>query len=172
MVSVQARAERELSGVPDIGRCFIARRLVSEMVHEANAKAPLETGGVLLGVSDGANIWIDAVIGPGPGAVHRRMSFSPDAGFQEQQITEFYEASGRRATYLGDWHTHPGTAPYLSWRDRRTLRAISRTPSARQPTPLMLVFGYGDPWRVVACRYEYGLWYRPRRLNRLEVVID
>lgn len=142
------------------------------MVAEADEKAPLETGGVLLGVSDGVNVWIDAVIGPGPGAMHRKTSFTPDAAYQQQEIAAIYETSGRRVSYLGDWHTHPGSAPYLSWRDRRTVRGISRTAGARQPNPVMLILGYGDPWRAVACRYVQSPWYRRERFTALRVVID
>ena len=142
------------------------------MLVEADAWAPLETGGVLLGVADGANVWIDAVIGPGPAAIHRKASFTPDANYQQQQIATIYEASGRRVSYLGDWHTHPGSTPNLSWRDRRTLRAISRTVNARQPSPLMIVIGYGDPWRVVACRYAAGPWYRRDCFRTLRVAVD
>lgn len=142
------------------------------MLAEADAHAPLETGGVLLGVSDGLNVWIDEVIGPGPAAIHRKTSFTPDATYQYQQIAAIYEASGRRVSYLGDWHTHPGSAPYLSWRDRRTLRGISRTASARQPNPVMLVFGYGKPWRAVAYKYVPAPWYRRERFSPLRIVID
>jgi integrative and conjugative element protein (TIGR02256 family) len=142
------------------------------MLAESDVQAPLETGGVLLGVSDGVNVWIDAVIGPGPAATHRKRSFSPDASYQQQQIAAIYQESGRCVSYLGDWHTHPGSAPYLSWRDRRTLREISRTASARQPNPVMLVFGYGEPWRAVACRYVPAPWYRREQFGPLRIVIQ
>lgn len=155
-----------------IGRCFLPQRLVNEMLSEADARVPFETGGVLLGVGDGVNVWIDAVIGPGPTSIHAKTSFIPDAEHQQQHIARIYEASGRRVSYLGDWHTHPGVAPYLSWRDRRTLRAISRTAGARQSNPLMIVIGYGTPWRIVACRYDAGPWYRRDRFSTLQVVVD
>ena len=96
----------------------------------------------------------------------------PDAVYQQKQIAKIYQESGRRVNYLGDWHTHPGTAPYLSWRDRRTLRHISRTGSARQSNPVMLVLGYGQPWHVVACVLVPGPWYRGHRFNALQVVIE
>jgi len=171
MVGLHGRPRSELPRVQEGGRCFISRRLAGTIVDEADAKAPLETDGVLLGVSHGINAWIDPVIGPGPGAIHNRTSFSPDSAYQQQQINQLYEASGRRIHYLGDWHTHPGSAPYLSGRDRRTLRNISHTHSARQPTPLMLVFGYGDPWRAVACRYAPGPWYGRARFSFLRIVV-
>ena len=130
------------------------------MVREADDRAPFETGGVLLGVSDDEHLWIEAVVGPGPGARHGRTWFVPDAAFQQDRIAELYEASGRRIAYLGDWHTHPGGSAALSWRDRRTLRKISRTPAARQSHPVMLILGHGKPWRPTLWRYQPAPWYQ------------
>lgn len=142
------------------------------MLREADERAPLETGGVLLGVADALNVWIDAVVGPGPSAVHGKTSFAPDAAYQERLIADIYERSGRRATYLGDWHTHPGVSPHLSWRDRRTLRTIAASSEARQPTPIMLVYGYGHPWRVKGWRYMPAPWYVPTaRVRELRLTL-
>ena len=131
------------------------------MFHEADDRAPLETGGVLLGIAASADLWIEAVVGPGPAARHGATWFIPDAAFQQDRISDLYEASGRRIAYLGDWHTHPAAAAALSWRDRRTLRKISRTPSARQPEPVMLILGHGRPWRPTLWRYHPAPWYQP-----------
>lgn len=156
-----------------VGMCVLPERLAIEMAIEADTRAPLETGGVILGVSDEDNVWIDTIIGPGPTAVHSRHSFSPDSNYQERQIACAYEESGRRLTYLGDWHTHPGSSPALSWRDRRTLRDISGSDTARQPRPVMLIWGYGNPWRVAAWRYHpSGWWLVPARLSALNVVLQ
>ena len=93
---------------------------------------------------------IAAVIGPGPDARHERHNFEPDQDWQLDQIAQHYEASGRRETYLGDWHSHPNASvDTLSWTDRRVLRRIINTPSARCPAPLMTVFwGQPDDWQA------------------------
>lgn len=130
------------------------------MFREADDCAPFETGGVLLGIVDDEHLWIEAIVGAGPAARHGRTWFVPDAAFQQDRIAELYQASGRRIAYLGDWHTHPGASAALSWRDRRTLRTISRTPAARQSHPVMLILGHGKPWRPALWRYQPAPWYQ------------
>ena len=149
-----------MSRLSQVARCFFPEHLAWQMFREADGRAPFETGGVLLGIATDEHVWIEAIVGPGPAARHGRTWFIPDAAFQQDQISERYEASGRRIAYLGDWHTHPGASATLSWRDRRTLRTISRTPTARQSRPVMLILGHGKPWRPSLWRYLPAPWYR------------
>lgn len=118
----------------------IGQHLIDAIVQEADRCHPLETGGVFMGYwADDAAI-IRAVIGPGPNARHERRNFEPDHEWQAAQIATYYEAAGRRETYLGDWHTHPGQKhAALSFLDRTALRKIITTPEARAPKPLMAI---------------------------------
>lgn len=141
-----------------LGNCYLPRFLLEEMLREADERSPLETGGVLLGLADGVNVWIEAVVGPGPNAHHARTTFVPDAEYQDRRIAEIYEAFGRRISYLGDWHTHPNASPNISWRDQKTLKLISREGKARQTQPLMLIFGDGPRWNAIAWRYVGPRW--------------
>jgi len=120
-----------------------------EIKREADASLPLETGGVLLGFwsPDSNEPVATHVVGPGPNGVHREDGFIPDYDFQEREIATLYEESGRRLSYLGDWHTHPGGSAHMSRRDRACLRRIARHPEARVVRPLMLVLAGGDPWK-------------------------
>lgn len=140
---------------------WIGHALVSEILSQAGRDSERETGGVLMGYSgpgmDGAdNVVITHIVGPGPRAEHERTSFVPDYDWQNCEIAGIYEKSGRRASYLGDWHTHPRAAPIPSERDLSTLRRIALHKEARCPQPLMAIVGaddVGDPTiRVV--RYE------------------
>jgi integrative and conjugative element protein (TIGR02256 family) len=154
------------------GRCFLPNILVDEMLTEADKQSPLETGGVLLGVSDSENVWVDAILGPGPRAKHTVTGFEPDSEYHVEQIAGAYERANRRISYLGDWHTHPKVSPAISRKDRRTLRAIAKDASARQPKPVMLIFGYGDPWKGIAWRYAGAAWWGlSSNATRLELVI-
>lgn len=121
------------------------------LADHADEKLPLETGGTLLGYwSDGDEVLIQDVTGPGPNAVHERHRFVPDHEWQRETIAERYDASGRITTYLGDWHTHPAGGCTPSERDVRTARAIRQEPAARAPRPMMLILGGGtDGWRHV-----------------------
>jgi integrative and conjugative element protein (TIGR02256 family) len=134
--------------------------------------APDETGGVLMGytTSDQTQMVVTHWIGPGPGAVHARHTFVPDPSFQEEAIRTAYEQSGRVSTYLGDWHTHPGSKSCLSWRDRRTLEKIARCTAARAPHALMLVLGGGrSDWQARAWRFEAHRRLLPGRIEELRI---
>lgn len=142
---------------------WLSSQLHNHCIEEANRFDPLETGGALMGYWHGAHvIVITAVVGPGPGALHERYSFEPDQEWQLAEIARQYQTSGRRETYLGDWHTHPcAKSGQLSRRDRRVLRRIINTPAARVQYPvMMLLHGTENEWQTIA--WLAGL--QPRRL--------
>jgi integrative and conjugative element protein (TIGR02256 family) len=131
---------------------WIARTATHALLDEANDKAPLETGGILLGYiapSNGDAV-VTATIGPGPAADHTRTSFTPDADHHERELARRYEASGRLHTYLGDWHSHPPGGASLSPQDLRTLRRIALYKSARISEPLMIVAHNDHAWELTA----------------------
>ena len=139
---------------------WISEDLTASCIDEASRIFPLETGGTFMGWwSDAATAVITAIIGPGPKATHGQRCFQPDQEWQLDQIAQRYETSGRRETYLGDWHNHPNRPDSTpSWTDRRALRLVISTPSARCSTPLMAVFwGNPDGWQT-------AVWYA--RLRR------
>lgn len=111
---------------------------------------------------------VTGVIGPGVAAIHKPHSFEPDLNWQRSVIAEHYERSGRRETYLGDWHTHPGAiTAVLSRADRRAPRRIIAAPKAWLRTPLMAVFFVGDPeWGLSVSRasLDERLPFFPKKL--------
>lgn len=147
---------------------------VHQSVHDnllahADAHAPYETGGLLLGYRHSPReVVITETIGPGPGAHHRRTGFDPDSDWQTVELARRYEASDRRVRYLGDWHTHPDGTTKLSRTDRRTLRAIAQHPDAYCPHPVMVVLGGGDPW-MMCVRQPTPRPFRRMRLDSLAI---
>jgi integrative and conjugative element protein (TIGR02256 family) len=140
-----------------------------EGVGRAKRYYPLETGGALMGYwhDDGTAV-VTASIDPGPNAVRTRHNFEPDQEWQLKEIARRYYASGRRETYLGDWHTHPdASSGRLSFTDRRVLRRIINTPAARALKPLMIVF-HGDENEWEATTWVAELKARPIIWPRLE----
>jgi integrative and conjugative element protein (TIGR02256 family) len=130
--------------------------VLREMEGEAERHDPDETGGVLLGYldrDDPRRVQVMLQIGPGPKAIHGPHRFEPDAGWQEAQIGAAYAESGRIATYLGDWHSHPQGSTAPSRLDRSTARRIARCRQARVRHPLILIL-CGDPeeWRIAVYR--------------------
>ena len=153
------------------GRCFLAKSAIAVMLAEAEASAPNETGGVLLGVSSPAEVWIDHAIGPGPNAVHKPKSFIPDAEYHREQIASLYETTNRRVEYLGDWHTHPGMVAYLSNVDLKTLRGIAQFQGSRQSRPVMAILGDGNPWHLAVWRLSSTRFRLRRDPHPLAIVI-
>ncbi len=122
-------------------------RIQQQLAELAQSWEPLEVGGVLAGYwHDDAAVITDWV-GPGEGAEHQRLTFSPDQAFHVKEIARLFKASQGVTVYLGDWHTHPSGATRLSAMDKRTLRAIANHSDARCSRPLMVLLARnGDAW--------------------------
>jgi len=143
---------------------------------EASAKAPLETGGILMGhFGESENtpviLWAS---GPGSQAVHQRYYYKPDFEFDECEIARLYKKAGRQMIYLGDWHTHPAPCGDLSYLDKRTLRRIAASKSARVGTPLMLILSYDAQWDVTVWQGKIQkinryIWHKRFSSSRLSV---
>jgi len=135
---------------------------LQEMQRHAIAKAPKESGGVLMGYwGDSNEAVVTHIWGPGPKARHRLSSFSPDDEWQEAKIAETYERTGRISTYLGDWHSHPGGGCELSSRDIRTLKRIASFTPARADRPIMAIIHGDSLLNVTAwCMVRRSWWGR------------
>lgn len=130
-------------------RAWLHQSVHDDLLAHAHEHAPYETGGLLLGYRHSpSEVVITDMIGPGPGAHHRRTGFDPDSDWQQMELARRYDAADRRIHYLGDWHTHPDGTTNLSRTDRRTLRAIALHPDAQCPHPVMVVLAGGEPWEM------------------------
>jgi integrative and conjugative element protein (TIGR02256 family) len=132
------------------GTAWVNAAVLKSLEEEGHRRAPDETGGVLIGYwSTGSHeVVITNATGPGPRAKHSKALYIPDREYDQAMIAHHYAAAGRRLTYLGDWHTHPDGKAYLSDQDRRTLRQIAESPSARAPKALMAILAGGQPWEL------------------------
>lgn len=138
---------------------WISQDLMQTCMDGASRFYSMETGGTFMGWwVDHSTAVVTAVVGPGPDAHHSRHHFEPDQIWQLAQIAKHYEASDRRETYLGDWHSHPDAmSGSLSWTDRCVLRRIIGTRAARCSEPLMAVlWGAPDTWKTT-------MWYSRTR---------
>lgn len=153
-------------------RCvWISERVIRDMVRESDAEFPRETGGVLLGYFAADQAVVTEIVGPGPKAIHRSMSFVPDYEFQASKIAAAYEASGRLHVYIGEWHTHPAGALRLSGKDRNTLIRVANHKEARLATPLMMLLAGGVRWDLAAwfCHYHRRFGLRAARISRIGI---
>lgn len=149
---------------------WLEARVEREMISEATAGFPLETGGVLLGYRHTGDVVVLEAVGPGPQSEHSRTGFSPDPEFQEQEIIRRFHETEGRIVYVGDWHSHPAGGSTLSRLDRSTLKRIATFAPAFNPTPLMTIL-YGPPWKLAAWQYQSGRvgWLRRTRVKELRV---
>jgi integrative and conjugative element protein (TIGR02256 family) len=132
---------------------WLAAGLFEQCATDADLFYDRETGGTLMGYWHGSETAVvTAIIGAGPGALHERYKFEPDQQWQVEQIARHYAASGRRETYIGDWHSHPAAKTgRLSRTDCGVLRRIIATPAARAPSPIMIVLhGTKGAWQATA----------------------
>jgi integrative and conjugative element protein (TIGR02256 family) len=143
---------------------------LAQMEEEASLHVPNETGGVLNGywVSPDEVVITD-IIGAGPDAERTKCGFVPDDAYQTQEIERLYRGSGRIVTYLGEWHTHPGGILKLSATDSSTLRKISRTISARTPTPLMIILAGKVKWTLRLWKYHDSRYFWKQKSEIVEV---
>jgi integrative and conjugative element protein (TIGR02256 family) len=71
----------------------------------ADAAAPFETGGLIVGVTTTDSIWITSFVEI-QGIMRHRSRFVIPAGVTHPTI-DALRRQDRRLGYLGDWHTHP-----------------------------------------------------------------
>lgn len=131
----------------------IPYNLLDACKYEAARMYPLETGGLFLGrANTSGTIEIEHLIGPGPGAKHRRNSLEVDHGWQNARIAEIYESSRRTVSWVGEWHSHPDArSGNLSGVDKATLLQLATFEPLRAPNPVMAIFfGRHSEWD---CRF-------------------
>jgi integrative and conjugative element protein (TIGR02256 family) len=151
--------------MPDLQPVILfEREQLDEMLVEGRRTFPLETGGILMGFVTAEYTVVTSVIGPGPQAIHRRHSFTPDAKWQQGRVAELYERSGRRDTYLGDWHTHPDGSTRASLTDWVAAWTIARSRDARCPNPVMVILALTAAAALSVGAYR---WNR-RKLQRID----
>lgn len=138
-----------------VNQAFIERSVFAAIQAEADDKFPVETGGVLLGTYSSDRIVITSWVGPGPKAKHTSCSFQPDYSFQQEMAANAFHLSDGEIVYLGDWHSHPNGAAYLSSKDKVVLESIAHFLPSKISTPIMVVLG-GTPlsWDIKVWRFS------------------
>lgn len=134
-------------------KIWLSEPQLLEAKERARNAGTAETGGLLLGyrVKSG-EVVVQRITAAGPNAAATEMNFRPDYENDVAVIARHFRESNGLTTYLGDWHTHPKTRiPYLSRKDRRTLRRVAITPLSRNSEPIsMILAGSDESWDVRA----------------------
>lgn len=128
--------------------------ILTETFH----KHPEETGGILLGSTEGDKWYVIEVIEPGPGSVFQTHYFEYDHGF----VNYLAKARARRfripLKVLGLWHRHPGSFDRFSTTDDETNLKFARLSTIGMLSGLVNI----DPdFRLSLYHFDQQLKYRP-----------
>lgn len=115
--------------------------LLEFILSEVLNFSPKETGGMLLGYVNGTHRVVTALIDAGPEAQHGRFRMLPDNSYQQAKLHAHFEQSNGRESFLGEWHSHPVSAPLMSWTDRRTLSRVTTDSKHLPALPVMMIIG-------------------------------
>lgn len=138
---------------------YIPANLVCLLLQEVQKHVPYETGGVIAGEFVNDFTWqITHLATAGPKAIHGSYSYTPDYEHDEKKIARIYKETNCKSVYLGDWHSHPGAAAYMSEKDKNTLRTIARSEEARIEHPIMLILGTSP---LELCCWTYNIKSKP-----------
>ena len=121
------------------------------MVDESRARAPRETGGILVGRIEGAVTVVVHAVGPGPAAVHGSAAFRRDGAYAQEQLDALYARSAGTLDYVGEWHSH--VAPFGPSRlDGESMAWIARNPAYDRPWPVLVICrpADGPEWELAA----------------------
>ena len=133
----------------------------------AQAYAPLETGGLLLGryTAQRTVLTVTEALPPPPDSMHGRTSFvRGEVGL----LATIARARAEDASVfvVGEWHTHPAHAPSPSSVDHRGMKWFARRGLYGCRSPVLLILGMdlgpSAPWSVTA----YRRWRGPVPLVR------
>jgi integrative and conjugative element protein (TIGR02256 family) len=111
------------------------------LAEEAARRRLLETGGPIFGYESEGDVVVTKLYGPGPGARHRRASFSCTRQWIAACIKEAFSESGGRWAYVGEWHTHPLGRAAPSRQDVRAVARIAAAVEVELPRPTIVIQG-------------------------------
>lgn len=100
-----------------------------------------ETGGILIGsISEGiATATIEFATGPTSDSRHGRTRFTRGVAGLAGILDSWWQRTGSH--YLGEWHTHPSSAPVPSQTDKNQMKRIASDSNYNCRTPILIVVG-------------------------------
>jgi integrative and conjugative element protein (TIGR02256 family) len=110
---------------------------------ERTVSKNIETGGVLFGQIDDflKIIWVTVASGPPPDSMASRTGFVCGTRGVAEADAELAARTRGAASFVGSWHTHPGSAPIPSTIDRGAMENLLGSPDFGGRQFLMLIIG-------------------------------
>lgn len=100
---------------------------------------PYEVGGWLLGYWDEQEAALFVTHATPPASRGTPLGVHISGQGHRKKFDAAYDASGGLVTFLGDWHTHPGSPPFPSQTDERALSRLATDPAYGTPQPLIAI---------------------------------
>lgn len=117
--------------------------VLDEMHALRRARLPNETGGVLLGFFDFHHkvvCLVQALPAP-PDSVERPVFFERGSDGLRSMVTAATGRTGGSVTYVGEWHSHPGTSTEASELDADVFEYLRRELRRDGQPPFMMIVG-------------------------------
>lgn len=120
-----------------------------------------EAGGILLGCYRGDHLDVVGMTCPLPDDVRSPVAFDRRDPGHAWTATAEWEASGQTIGYVGEWHTHTGTAANPSAIDLRTWRKLLAHSAGRRHLFLIFARGMVSAHEGLDRRIQRLAWPRP-----------
>ena len=134
-------------------RAWITESAQDLLIDLASQSAPVETGGILVGVLRNGDPWVVMVVEiEDPTRGPTRFTIPQGVTPVVVELTRQIDA---RFGYVGDWHSHPADTPQ-STTDKGTLRKSARQPRRGKQPVLSLVVRAGDNGWVLEALADSG----------------
>jgi integrative and conjugative element protein (TIGR02256 family) len=118
----------------------LPKSILDFMLKETKKSPDIETGGVLIGhKNENGLLFISFASEPGINAKKEKSGFSKDIEYCQRILDEFYENSGGKDIYLGEWHYHPCNNNNPSNTDLKSLSEISSNKEYITTKPIMII---------------------------------
>lgn len=139
-----------------------ARFVISESAYHL----PNETGGILVGKTEGSHVSIQRAIGAGPGAYHSPGRLKRDGDFSQEVLDALVRELRGEFDYVGEWHSHPiHSKPSIT--DIKSMKWVATNPKYATTEPIMLLCTNAgvNSWQL---RCYYFIQNRLKLLNPVQ----
>jgi integrative and conjugative element protein (TIGR02256 family) len=133
---------------------------------------PYEVGGWLLGYwsDDSDSLFVTHATPPASKGTPCGVRISGRG--HRKLFDQAWDASDGIVTFLGDWHTHPGSPPLPSARDIRAIAKLASDPKFDTPNPLIAIVSTARfPWRAAEMQMAFYLGDRTAQAQSLVPVV-